>query len=73
MSDRVLRIVAPLLFMVALIILWEVVVRAFRVPTFLVPAPSKVVESMIASGPLLFGHIFVTVYEILLGFAIAAI
>ena len=73
MSDKTLRIVAPLVFMTALIILWEILVRAFKVPTFLIPAPSRVVQTMIASGPLLFGHTFVTVYEILLGFAIAAV
>ena len=73
MSEKTLRIIGPLVFMTALIILWEIVVRAFKVPTFLIPAPSKVVQTMIASGPLLFGHTFVTIYEILLGFAIAAI
>jgi len=72
MSDRTLRIIAPLAFMVILIILWEILVDAFRIPTFLVPSPSKVLRCLIDSGPILFTHTFVTIYEILLGFALAA-
>jgi NitT/TauT family transport system permease protein len=72
MSERLLRVVAPLVFIAALVVLWEVLVRSFRIPSFLVPAPSKVFNMMVSAGPLLVKHIFVTIYEILLGFGLAA-
>lgn len=72
MSERTLRVVAPLVFIMALIVLWEVFVDLFRIPNFLMPAPSRVYKTMISAGPLLFKHTFVTIYEILLGFGLAA-
>jgi NitT/TauT family transport system permease protein len=64
----------PLLF-VAVVALWESGVRIWRVPTYLVPAPSTVVEALaggIRSG-LFLANSWVTVYEALLGFVIAAL
>ena len=42
MSDRVLRIGLPV-FMLALVLLaWDVVVRAFAIPPFVLPSPGLV-------------------------------
>ncbi|MEP9380537.1 ABC transporter permease [Aquabacter sp. CN5-332] len=59
---------------VALIGLWEFAVRYFKVPAFVVPAPSSMFRALyggIESG-LYLEHLGVTLVEILLGFAIGA-
>ena len=63
----------PLVFVVA-IALWEWVVRAWNVPAFLAPAPSAVVASLAGGiqSRLYVEHFWVTLYEALLGFLIAA-
>ena len=63
----------PLVFVVA-IALWEWVVRAWNVPAFLAPAPSAVVASLAGGiqSRLYVDHFWVTLYEALLGFLIAA-
>jgi NitT/TauT family transport system permease protein len=64
----------PLSF-IALIAIWEIVVRAFDVPVFIVPAPSGVVASLwtMASSGLLFSQFLVTFTEAVAGFAIALV
>jgi NitT/TauT family transport system permease protein len=63
----------PLVFVVA-VALWEWVVRAWEVPAFLAPAPSAVVASLAGGirSRLYVEHFWVTLYEALLGFLIAA-
>ena len=64
-----------LLSFVVLIALWEIVVRVFKVPVFVVPAPSSVVASLwtMASSGLLFTQFLVTFTEAAAGFAIALV
>lgn len=60
---------------ICLLIVWEVVVRMFEVPIFLVPAPSRVAYSlytMLSSG-LLIWHFGITFLEAVGGFIIAFI
>jgi len=64
----------PFLF-VAVVALWESGVRIWRVPNYLVPAPSTVMQALaggIRSG-LFLTNSWVTVYEALFGFVIAAL
>jgi NitT/TauT family transport system permease protein len=63
----------PLVFVIA-VALWEWVVRAWNVPAFLAPAPSAVVASLAGGiqSRLYVEHFWVTLYEALLGFLIAA-
>jgi NitT/TauT family transport system permease protein len=72
MSEKTLRIIAPGGFLLGVIILWEILVRGFQIPDFLIPAPSDVLETLINSRSFIFKHIFATVSEILLGFGLAA-
>ena len=64
----------PLLFVVV-VALWEGAVRFWRVPGFLVPAPGTVVQALAGGfrSGLFLEHVWVTVYEALLGFLIAAV
>ena len=66
--------VLRLAFLAALLGLWELVVRSFDVPAFIVPAPSKIGYALyqgIADG-LYAPHLYVTVKETLLGFLVGS-
>ena len=66
--------VLSLVTFIAFVSSWEVVVRAFDVPSIILPPPSAVVEAFWASlrsGELAW-HTLVTLFEILAGFALGA-
>jgi NitT/TauT family transport system permease protein len=66
-------VLIPLVFVV-FVAAWEWAVRFWSIPNFLVPAPSTVAGALtrgLRSG-LYLGHLWVTLYEALLGFFIAA-
>jgi len=56
------------------VLLWEAIVRVFRVPSFLAPAPTAVTASLAGGirSHLYVEHFGVTLYEALAGFLIAA-
>ena len=63
-----------ILLFCASIIAWELIVRAFQVPTFIFPAPSKVSMALwrgFASG-LYQKHLFHTLLETVLGFLLGS-
>src|SRR5882757_3198890 len=66
--DRIATIFYPIATVVGVFVLWEVGVRAFRVPTFLAPPPSLVVGTIIDHAPLILKNTWVTTVEILLGY-----
>jgi NitT/TauT family transport system permease protein len=57
--------------LIALVILWEFLVRQFQVPSWLLPSPSLIGQSMLEWRSELVGHSIVTLYETLVGFALA--
>jgi NitT/TauT family transport system permease protein len=63
----------PLSAGVALLVLWEIVVRAFQVPDRLLPAPTAVMAAGAAKTELLWGHGLETLRAVLLGFVTAAV
>ena len=62
------------LVLVVFVLAWEGIVRAWRIPEFLVPAPSAIGRALAAglTSGLYLDHFGVTLYESLLGFLIAA-
>jgi NitT/TauT family transport system permease protein len=62
------------LVLVVFVVAWEGVVWAWRIPEFLVPAPSAIGRALVAglTSRLYLDHFGVTLYESLLGFLIAA-
>ena len=62
------------LVLVVFVLAWEGVVWAWRIPEFLVPAPSAIGRALVAglTSRLYLDHFGVTLYESLLGFLIAA-
>ncbi len=57
--------------LIALVILWEFLVRQFQVPAWLLPSPSLIGQAMVEWRSELVGHSIVTLYETLVGFALA--
>jgi len=58
---------------VVVIILWEIICRAFHVPEFILPAPIAIIERLFTEWQLLAAHTWVTISEMVLGFALAVI
>lgn len=69
MSNASRSVIYPTAFMILLILLWEVYVRAAEVPAYLVPAPSAILVRMVVSRAVLFEHGAITLWEVLTGFA----
>ncbi|MGH7314817.1 MAG: ABC transporter permease [Candidatus Rokuibacteriota bacterium] len=63
----------PTLTMIALIVLWELAVNVFRIPEYLLPAPTGIVAAMLAEWKYLVYHTWVTTYEIFWGFVLAVV
>jgi NitT/TauT family transport system permease protein len=57
--------------LIGLVALWEVLVRHFHVPGWLLPAPSAIAQAMVEWRADLVTHTMVTLYETLVGFAFA--
>jgi NitT/TauT family transport system permease protein len=64
---------APLLTLSLVIAAWQVAVVGFRVPEYLLPAPSGIAAAMVAEWRYLAIHSAVTLYEILWGFLLAVV
>ncbi len=67
---RLRRVLVPLAATVALLALWELVVRLGVVPGFMLPAPSQVLAAMGEDAPLLAQHAATTLLEAALGLAL---
>ena len=57
--------------LIALVVVWEFLVRQFQVPGWLLPSPSAIGQAMVEWRSELVGHSMVTLYETLVGFAFA--
>ena len=67
----VLRVLAPLLLLAVGIAVWEWRVKAEDTPSWFLPAPSLIGRTLIDDRGLLADHAWVTLREVLIGFAIA--
>jgi NitT/TauT family transport system permease protein len=61
----------PILLIVILLVLWDVAIRVFRIPPYLIPAPEAVVKQLYAEWPKLWREALVTTYATLGGFALS--
>ena len=61
-----------LLLILAVLVVWEAVVRAFSIPQFILPAPSNVFIALYRgfASALYIDHIWITITETLLGFVL---
>jgi NitT/TauT family transport system permease protein len=73
MSDRALRIGLPV-FMLALVILcWDLLVRLFAIPPFILPSPGVVLTTLVSDAALLSKSLLVTLTLTFEGFLLAAV
>ena len=56
-SSRAKDVAAPILLMLLMLVAWEILVRVFEVPTYLLPAPSEIVEQIYLERVMIFGHL----------------
>jgi NitT/TauT family transport system permease protein len=61
----------PLTAVVGAVIVWEIAVRLFAIPEYLLPAPSAVASALVVHWRYLGVHALVTLGEILAGFGLA--
>ena len=62
---------SPLFGILVFLAIWELGVRLFDVPAYLMPPPTKVFATFVQDFPKLLYHGWVTTYEMLLGYAMA--
>ena len=63
----------PLAVIAGLVGLWEVLCRAVRIPVWLLPAPSAIVRDTWTWADRIPGHLWVTFYETVGGFAVSVL
>jgi hypothetical protein len=66
-------ILPPLALTVVVLVLWEAAIRLFKVPAFVLPAPSAIVVSLVESRAALMVAAKATAIEVLFGFVLAAV
>jgi NitT/TauT family transport system permease protein len=71
-SELSLRILATLIAVVS-VACWELAVRVFSIPAYLIPAPSRVIVYLAESWWFLLPHFAITLYETIAGFALALV
>ena len=73
MNKHIKQNTVPAIFIVSLILIWELIVRMFHVPMYILPSPSKVVKTLIDEMPVLATHIGITVTEAVLGILLSLV
>jgi NitT/TauT family transport system permease protein len=63
----------PLWLVVMLVVSWDLVIRVFRIPPYLVPTPGSVAAQLVAQWPMLLRETVPTLYATLAGFALSAV
>jgi NitT/TauT family transport system permease protein len=66
-----LRKLTPLVGIVAFLLAWQLFVIIWKVPPYLLPTPTAIAHTFIAELPDLLHHGWVTVYEMIAGYALA--
>jgi len=72
-GNNVLRIALPVIVLALILIAWEAVVSIAHIPPYVLPAPTLILETLIADGPLLWQSLLVTLLTTIEGFLLAAI
>jgi len=72
-SSRAKDVASPILLMLMILAAWEILVRVFEVPTYVLPAPSEILEQVYLERVMIFGHLGVTLYEIIAGYVLACL
>ena len=69
--QMVLWKLAPILFGIGMLALWQLLVTLLQVPKFVLPAPSEIIVSLVVDFPSLFRALLVTLQVVLIGYVFA--
>ncbi|NHN36371.1 ABC transporter permease [Pseudomaricurvus alcaniphilus] len=70
---RVLRIGLPLLVLALVLVAWDLAVRGFAIPAYVLPGPGLVLATLVADAELLWQSLLVTLAITVQGFLLAAV
>jgi NitT/TauT family transport system permease protein len=70
---RVLRRLSPIIVIVAILLVWELAVRIFAIPSFMLPAPSEVFTAGWNARQIILSSAAQTLTTTLIGFALAVV
>jgi NitT/TauT family transport system permease protein len=70
---RISAVIYPIMTVIGTLLAWEIVARVFRIPSFLLPAPSAIVASLVEHAGLLLKHGWTTTVEIVLGYLLSIV
>ena len=73
MSARALRVSLPIVVLVLVVFCWDLLVRAFAIPPYVLPSPGLVLTTLIADAGLLWRSLLVTLTLTFEGFLLAAV
>lgn len=73
MSQRMLRISLPILVLALIVLGWDLLVRVFAIPPYLLPSPGIVLATLVSDAGLLWHSLLVTLTLTFEGFLLAAI
>ena len=72
-SENIGSKLAPIIFVVLLLIIWQVVVTAGGIEKYIMPAPTDVIKVLVTEFKTMIPHILATLYEGMVGFSIAIV
>lgn len=70
LGGRVTRAILPVAFIIAVLVLWEIVSELGSVPEYILPAPTAIFARIISSWAILWHSLIVTTSEVVIGFVI---
>jgi NitT/TauT family transport system permease protein len=73
MSERILRLALPIVVLALALLAWDLVVRVFAIPPYVLPGPRLVFTTLIADRGLLMHSLLVTLTTTFEGFVLAAV
>jgi NitT/TauT family transport system permease protein len=73
MSARALRVGLPIVVLALVVFCWDLLVRAFTIPPYVLPSPGLVLATLIADAGLLWRSLLVTLTLTFEGFLLAAV
>ena len=73
MNQKQLERWSPILLLIAIVVLWEIICRAFDVSEFIFPSPSRIWEQTWEFKTIILGHAWRTFWVTMVGFAIAIV
>jgi NitT/TauT family transport system permease protein len=72
-AERIGDLVYPLAAVIVVLVIWQVLIWASGIPSYVVPGPLDVVKAATQIGPAVLAETLPTLFEILAGFALAVI